>query len=189
MQLFINKFKFKFIQEFINWMDFYMNELQSLELFNEDDDLFKNFSIRSNNFNTKELVEEESSWDLTEEDVIAILGEPDEIIENASETDILEALGFDEDYIEDQKKSVFLEEYMISLKSQEELRVIMEALQSIVFGLVESLDIKLSNYFNNPILKETALTAEYILDGGNVVICYDENGRSFMRDDQFLDDL
>ncbi len=78
---------------------------------------------------------------------------------------------------------------MISLKSTEEVKTIIEALQSIVFGLVESLGIKLSGNFTNPILKETALTAEYILDGGNVVICYDENGRSFMRDDQFLDDL
>ena len=189
MQLFINKIKFKFVEEFINWMDLYMNELQSLELFNEDDELFKNFSIRSNNFSTKELAEEESNWGLTEEDVIAILGEPDEIIENACESNILESLGFDKDYIEDQKKSIFLEDYMISLKSPEEIRITIEALKSIVFGLVESLDIKLSNNFTNPTLKETALTAEYMLEGGNVVICYDENGRSFMRDDQFLDDL
>ena len=78
---------------------------------------------------------------------------------------------------------------MTNLKSPEEIRITIEALKSIVFGLVESLGIKLSDNFTNPILKETALTAEYIIDGGNVVICYDENGRSFMRDDQFLDDL
>ena len=53
MQLFINKIKFKFVEEFINWMDLYMNELQSLELFNEDYEIFKNFYIRSNNFSTK----------------------------------------------------------------------------------------------------------------------------------------
>ena len=173
------------LKPFIEWIDKYMTEMEETKLFSTKDKIFRSFGIRSNNFDLREITEVDED-EPTQEELIkamnALFGEPEKI-DHLSHEEIRERFGFkfNKKFQKEVDETVINEDFWIFYRYQNEIEKIKDTLDSIVFGLIMSTNIKLSHLFANKRLKEVARVAEgETIGNSNIYISHDNvNGVRF----------
>ena len=173
------------LKPFIEWMDKYMTEMEETKLFSTKDKIFRSFGIRSNNFDLREITEvdeDEPSQEELIEAMNALFGEPEKI-EQLSHEEVRERFGFkfNKKFQKEVDETVINEDFWIFYRYQHEIEKIKHTLDSIIFGLIMSTNIKISHMFTNKRLKEVARIAEgETIGNSNIYISHDNvNGVRF----------
>ena len=173
------------LKPFIEWIDKYMTEMEETKLFSTKDKIFRSFGIRSNNFDLREITEVDED-EPTQEELIkamnALFGEPEKI-EQLSHEEVRERFGFkfNKKFQKEVDETVINEDFWIFYMYQHEIEKIKHTLDSVIFGLIMSTNIKISHMFTNKRLKEVARIAEgETIGNSNIYISHDNvNGVRF----------
>ena len=171
---------------FIEWLDDYMSAMEETKLFSLKDKVFKTFGIRSNNFDLRELTKEINEDEPTEEELIeafnSLFGEPEKI-EHLTHEEVRDRFGikFNKKFQKEIDETVINEDFWIFFRYQQEIEKIKDTLDSIIFGIVMNMEIKISHLLKNNRLKTTARIAEgEVIGNSNIYISHDNiNGVKF----------
>ena len=171
---------------FIEWLDDYMTEMEETKLFSLKDKVFKTFGIRSNNFDLREITKEVNEDEPTEEELIeafnSLFGEPEKI-EHLTHEEVRDRFGikFNKKFQKEIDETVINEDFWIFFRYQQEIEKIKDTLDSIIFGIVMNMEIKISHLLKNNRLKTTARIAEgEVIGNSNIYISHDNiNGVKF----------
>ena len=171
---------------FIEWLDDYMTEMEETKLFSLKDKVFKTFGIRSNNFDLREITKEVNEDEPTEEELIeafnSLFGEPEKI-ENLSHEEVRDRFGFkfNKKFQKEIDETVINEDFWIFFRYEQEIEKIKDTLDSMIFGIVMNMQIKISHLLKNERLKTTAKIAEgEVIGNSNIYISHDNiNGVKF----------
>ena len=181
---------------FIEWLDDYMTEMEETKLFSLKDKVFKTFGIRSNNFDLREITKEVNEDEPTEEELIeafnSLFGEPEKI-EHLTHEEVRDRFGikFNKKFQKEIDETVINEDFWIFFRYQQEIEKIKDTLDSIIFGIVMNMEIKISHLLKNNRLKTTARIAEgEVIGNSNIYISHDNiNGVKFkLAEDLDLND-
>ena len=173
------------LKPFIEWMDKYMTEMEETKLFSTKDKIFRSFGIRSNNFDLREITEVDED-EPTQEELIkamnALFGEPEKI-EQLSHEEVRERFGFkfNKKFQKEVDETVINEDFWIFFRYEQEIEKIKDTLDSMIFGIVMNMEIKISHLLKNNRLKTTARIAEgEVIGNSNIYISHDNiNGVKF----------
>ena len=173
------------LKPFIEWMDKYMTEMEETKLFSTKDKIFRSFGIRSNNFDLREITEVDED-EPTQEELIkamnALFGEPEKI-EQLSHEEVRERFGFkfNKKFQKEVDETVINEDFWIFFRYEQEIEKIKDTLDSMIFGIVMNMQIKISHLLKNERLKTTAKIAEgEVIGNSNIYISHDNiNGVKF----------
>ncbi len=171
---------------FIEWLDDYMSAMEETKLFSLKDKVFKTFGIRSNNFDLREITKEVNEDEPTEEELIeafnSLFGEPEKI-EHLTHEEVRDRFGikFNKKFQKEIDETVINEDFWIFFRYQQEIEKIKDTLDSIIFGIVMNMEIKISHLLKNNRLKTTARIAEgEVIGNSNIYISHDNiNGVKF----------
>ena len=171
---------------FIEWLDDYMTEMEETKLFSLKDKVFKTFGIRSNNFDLREITKEIDEDEPSEEELIeafnSLFGEPEKI-ENLSHEEVRDRFGFkfNKKFQKEIDETVINEDFWIFFRYEQEIEKIKDTLDSMIFGIVMNMQIKISHLLKNERLKTTAKIAEgEVIGNSNIYISHDNiNGVKF----------
>ena len=171
---------------FIEWLDDYMTEMEETKLFSLKDKVFKTFGIRSNNFDLREITKEVNEDEPTEEELIeafnSLFGEPEKI-EHLSHEEVRDRFGikFNKKFQKEIDETVINEDFWIFFRYEQEIEKIKDTLDSMIFGIVMNMEIKISHLLKNNRLKTTARIAEgEVIGNSNIYISHDNiNGVKF----------
>ena len=139
---------------FIEWLDDYMTAMEETKLFSLKDKVFKTFGIRSNNFDIREITKEVNEDEPTEEELIeafnSLFGEPEKI-EHLTHEEVRERFGikFNKKFQKEIDETVINEDFWIFFRYQQEIEKIKDTLDSIIFGIVMNIEIKISHLLKN----------------------------------------
>ena len=171
---------------FIEWLDDYMTEMEETKLFSLKDKVFRTFGIRSNNFDLREITKEIDEDEPSEEELIeafnSLFGEPEKI-ENLSHEEVRDRFGikFNKKFQKEIDETVINEDFWIFFRYEQEIEKIKDTLDSMIFGIVMNMEIKISHLLKNDRLKTTARIAEgEVIGNSNIYISHDNiNGVKF----------
>ena len=171
---------------FIEWLDDYMSAMEETKLFSLKDKVFKTFGIRSNNFDLREITKEVNEDEPTEEELIeafnSLFGEPEKI-EHLTHEEVRERFGtkFNKKFQKEIDETVINEDFWIFFRYEQEIEKIKDTLDSMIFGIVMNMEIKISHLLKNNRLKTTARIAEgEVIGNSNIYISHDNiNGVKF----------
>ena len=171
---------------FIEWLDDYMSAMEETKLFSLKDKVFKTFGIRSNNFDLREITKEVNEDEPTEEELIeafnSLFGEPEKI-EHLTHEEVRDRFGikFNKKFQKEIDETVINEDFWIFFRYQQEIEKIKDTLDSMIFGIVMNMEIKISHLLKNDRLKTTARIAEgEVIGNSNIYISHDNiNGVKF----------
>ena len=171
---------------FIEWLDDYMTEMEETKLFSLKDKVFRTFGIRSNNFDLREITKEIDEDEPSEEELIeafnSLFGEPEKI-ENLSHEEVRDRFGikFNKKFQKEIDETVINEDFWIFFRYEQEIEKIKDTLDSMIFGIVMNMQIKISHLLKNERLKTTAKIAEgEVIGNSNIYISHDNiNGVKF----------
>ena len=171
---------------FIEWLDDYMSAMEETKLFSLKDKVFKTFGIRSNNFDLREITKEVNEDEPTEEELIeafnSLFGEPEKI-EHLTHEEVRDRFGikFNKKFQKEIDETVINEDFWIFFRYQQEIEKIKDTLDSMIFGIVMNMEIKISHLLKNNRLKTTARIAEgEVIGNSNIYISHDNiNGVKF----------
>ena len=171
---------------FIEWLDDYMTEMEETKLFSLKDKVFKTFGIRSNNFDLREITKEVNEDEPTEEELIgafnSLFGEPEKI-KHLTHEEVREKFGtkFNKKFQKEIDETVINEDLWIFFRYEQEIEKIKDTLDSMIFGIVMNMEIKISHLLKNNRLKTTARIAEgEVIGNSNIYISHDNiNGVKF----------
>ena len=171
---------------FIEWLDDYMSAMEETKLFSLKDKVFKTFGIRSNNFDLREITKEVNEDEPTEEELIeafnSLFGEPEKI-EHLTHEEVRDRFGikFNKKFQKEIDETVINEDFWIFFRYQQEIEKIKDTLDSIIFGIVMNMEIKISHLLKNNRLKTAARIAEgEVIGNSNIYISHDNiNGVKF----------
>ncbi len=171
---------------FIEWLDDYMTEMEETRLFSLKDKVFRTFGIRSNNFDLREITKEIDEDEPSEEELIeafnSLFGEPEKI-ENLSHEEVRDRFGFkfNKKFQKEIDETVINEDFWIFFRYEQEIEKIKDTLDSMIFGIVMNMQIKISHLLKNERLKTTAKIAEgEVIGNSNIYISHDNiNGVKF----------
>ena len=173
------------LKPFIEWMDKYMTEMEETKLFSTKDKIFRSFGIRSNNFDLREITEVDEDEPPQEELIKAmnaLFGEPEKI-EQLSHEEVRERFGFkfNKKFQKEVDETVINEDFWIFFRYEQEIEKIKDTLDSMIFGIVMNMEIKISHLLKNNRLKTTARIAEgEVIGNSNIYISHDNiNGVKF----------
>ena len=136
----------KLFNPLIKWVDGFYDTIEKTSLFQEDDELVEEFGVVSNNFDIRELNEEENSEipDIIKDS----MGENEEIIQLEHE-EFLEMIGFTPEQIEEDKRTVQIIDYNVYFSTEKEKRAILSSLRSMLENLINTYDLKVSHLIKN----------------------------------------
>ena len=171
---------------FIEWLDDYMTEMEETKLFSLKDKVFRTFGIRSNNFDLREITKEIDEDEPSEEELIeafnSLFGEPEKI-EHLSHEEVRDRFGikFNKKFQKEIDETVINEDFWIFFRYEQEIEKIKDTLDSMIFGIVMNMQIKISHLLKNERLKTTAKIAEgEVIGNSNIYISHDNiNGVKF----------
>ena len=171
---------------FIQWLDDYMTEMEETKLFSLKDKVFRTFGIRSNNFDLREITKEIDEDEPSEEELIeafnSLFGEPEKI-EHLSHEEVRDRFGikFNKKFQKEIDETVINEDFWIFFRYEQEIEKIKDTLDSMIFGIVMNMQIKISHLLKNERLKTTAKIAEgEVIGNSNIYISHDNiNGVKF----------
>ena len=155
----------------IKWLDEFYDTVEKTVLFNEDDELVEEFGVVSNNFDIRELHEEESDDDLPDF-IKNSMGENQEVIKIDHE-EFLEMIGYTPEEIEEDRRTVQLVDYDVFFSTEKEKNAILLSLRSVLEGLIKTFNMKVSHLINNENLLDKARDTEHIVVGGTISLIND----------------
>ena len=160
----------KLFNPLIKWVDGFYDTIEKTSLFQEDDELVEEFGVVSNNFDIRELNEEENSEipDIIKDS----MGENEEIIQLEHE-EFLEMIGFTPEQIEEDKRTVQIIDYNVYFSTEKEKRAILSSLRSMLENLINTYDLKVSHLIKNEALLEKAVETEFLVNGGTITFIHD----------------
>jgi hypothetical protein len=160
----------KLFNPLIKWVDGFYDTIEKTSLFQEDDELVEEFGVVSNNFDIRELNEEENSEipDIIKDS----MGENEEIIQLEHE-EFLEMIGFTPEQIEEDKRTVQIIDYNVYFSTEKEKRAILSSLRSMLDNLINTYDLKVSHLIKNEALLEHAIETEFLANGGTITFIND----------------
>jgi len=163
--------KQKIFNSLIEWLDGFYDTVEKTFLFQEDDELVEEFGVASNNFDIRELNEDNKDSEIP--DIIKdSMGENEEIIELEHE-EFLEMIGFTPEQIEEDKRTVRIVDYNIFFSTEKEKNVILCSLRSMLENLIKTYDLKVSHLIKNETLLEKAIETEFLAKGGTISFLHD----------------
>ena len=163
--------KQKIFNPLIKWLDGFYDTVENTSLFQEDDELVEEFGVVSNNFDTRELIEDKENSEIP--DIVKdSMGENDEIIQLEHE-EFLEMIGFTPEQIEEDRRTVQIIDYNIFFSTEKEKRAILFSLRSMLENLINTYDLEASHLIKNESLLEHAIETEFLAKGGTITFIND----------------
>ena len=162
--------KQKIFDPLIKWLDDFYDTIEKTSLFQEDDELVQEFGVVSNNFDIRELNEEESSEipDIIKDS----MGENEEIIQLEHE-EFLEMIGFTPEQIEEDRRTVQITDYDTFFSTEKEKKAILRSLGNMLENLIKTYNLKVSDIIKNENLLERAIECEFLAKGGKITFIHD----------------
>lgn len=168
----------------IKWLDEFYDTVEKTVLFNQDDELVEKFGVVSNNFDIRELEEEEIDNDIPEF-IKNSMGENQEVIKLDHE-EFLEMIGFTPEEIEEDRRTVQLVDYDVFFSTEKEKNAILLSLGSVLDELIKTFNMKVSHLINNENLLDKARDTEHILVGGTISLIND--GEQLIKEYSFQEE-
>jgi len=100
----------------IKWIDRFYDTVENTSLFKEDDELIEEFGVASNNFDIRELTEDNENTKIPDF-IKDSMGDNEEIIQLEHE-EFLEMIGFTSEQIEEDRKTVEIIDYNIFFSTE-----------------------------------------------------------------------
>ena len=170
--------KQKIFNSLIEWLDGFYDTVEKTFLFQEDDELVEEFGVASNNFDIRELNEDNKDSEIP--DIIKdSMGENEEIIELEHE-EFLEMIGFTPEQIEEDKRTVRIVDYNIFFSTEKEKNAILCSLESMLENLIKMYDLKVSHLIKNETLLDIASETEFLANGGKITLIH--NGENITKE-------
>ena len=155
----------------IKWIDGFYDTIEKTSLFQEDDELVKEFGVVSNNFDIRELSEDKENSEIP--DIIKdSMGENDEIIQLEHE-EFLEMIGFTPEQIEEDRRMVQIIDYNVFFSTEKEKNAILCSIRSMLENLINTYDLEVSHLIKNETLLEKAIETEFLANGGTITFIHD----------------
>ena len=164
----------------IKWIDRFYDTVENTSLFKEDDELIEEFGVASNNFDIRELTEDNENTKIPDF-IKDSMGDNEEIIQLEHE-EFLEMIGFTPEQIEEDRKTVQIVDYNVFFSTEKEKNAILCSLSSSLENLIKTYNLKVSHLIKNENLLEKAIETEFLANGGTITVIHDgeNNTREFI---------
>ena len=161
----------KLFNPLIKWIDDFYDTIEKTSLFQEDDELVKEFGVVSNNFDIRELSEDKESSEIP--DIIKdSMDENEEIIQLEHE-EFLEMIGFTPEQIEEDRRTVQITDYDTFFSTEKEKNAILRSLRNMLENLIKIYNLKVSDIIKNESLLERTIECEFLANGGTITFIHD----------------
>lgn len=161
----------KLFNPLIKWVDRFYDTVENTSLFKEDDELIEEFGVASNNFDIRELTEDNENTKIPDF-IKDSLGDNEEIIQLEHE-EFLEMIGFTPEQIEEDRKTVEIIDYNIFFSTEKEKNMILCTLGNMLENLIKTYNLKVSHLIKNENLHEKATVIEFLANGGTITVIHD----------------
>ena len=163
--------KQKLFNPLIKWIDRFYDTVENTSLFKEDDELIEEFGVASNNFDIRELTEDNENTKIPDF-IKDSMGDNEEIIQLEHE-EFLEMIGFTPEQIEEDRKTVQIVDYNVFFSTEKENNAIHCSLSSSLENLIKTYNLKVSHLIKNENLLEKAIETEFLANGGTITFMHD----------------
>jgi hypothetical protein len=163
--------KQKLFNPLIKWIDRFYDTVENTSLFKEDDELIEEFGVASNNFDIRELTEDNENTKIPDF-IKDSMGDNEEIIQLEHE-EFLEMIGFTPEQIEEDRKTVQIVDYNVFFSTEKEKNAILCSLSSSLENLIKTYNLKVSHLIKNENLLEKAIETEFLANGGTITFMHD----------------
>ena len=153
------------------WLDGFYDTVENITLFQEGDELVEKFGTVSNNFDIREL-KEDNTVSKIPDFIKDSMGDDEEIIQLEHE-EFLEMIGFTPEQIEEDKRTVQIVDYDVFFSSEKEKNAILISLRSMLSNLIKTYNLKVSHLIKNENLLEQAIEFEFLANGGTITFIND----------------
>jgi hypothetical protein len=161
----------KLFNPLIKWIDDFYDTMEKTSLFQEDDELVKEFGVVSNNFDIRELSEDKESSEIPDT-IKDSMDENEEIIQLEHE-EFLEMIGFTPEQIEEDRRTVQITDYDTFFSTEKEKNAILRSLRNMLENLIKIYNLKVSDIIKNESLLERAIEYEFLANGGTITFIHD----------------
>lgn len=161
----------KLFNPLIKWIDSFYDTVENTSLFKEDDELIEEFGVASNNFDIREITEDNENTKIPDF-IKDSMGDNEEIIELEHE-EFLEMIGFTPEQIEEDRRTVQIVDYNVFFSTEKEKNAILCSLSSSLENLIKTYNLKVSHLIKNENLLEKAIETEFLANGGTITFMHD----------------
>ena len=163
--------KQKLFNPLIKWIDRFYDTVENTSLFKEDDELIEEFGVASNNFDIREITEDNENTKIPDF-IKDSMGDNEEIIQLEHE-EFLEMIGFTPEQIEEDRRTVQIVDYNVFFSTEKEKNAILCSLSSSLENLIKTYNLKVSHLIKNENLLEKAIETEFLANGGTITFMHD----------------
>ena len=161
----------KLFNPLIKWIDSFYDTVENTSLFKEDDELIEEFGVASNNFDIREITEDNENTKIPDF-IKDSMGDNEEIIQLEHE-EFLEMIGFTPEQIEEDRRTVQIVDYNVFFSTEKEKNAILCSLSSSLENLIKTYNLKVSHLIKNENLLEKAIETEFLANGGTITFMHD----------------
>ena len=161
----------KLFNPLIKWIDSFYDTVENTSLFKEDDELIEEFGVSSNNFDIRELTEDNENTKIPDF-IKDSMGDNEEIIQLEHE-EFLEMIGFTPEQIEEDRRTIQIVDYNVFFSTEKEKNAILCSLSSALENLIKTYNLKVSHLIKNENLLEKAIEKEFLANGGTITFMHD----------------